>query len=448
MSDRILERLRAAWSRSDEIFDLVGSDALHERPISLRHPFVFYLGHLPAFGWNQVVRGLLGREGFQPLFDDLFERGIDPLEESASGAAGEQAWPPVTEILAYRDRVRDELCAALPAVRARSSQDVMAAGDRVYHVVLEHELMHHETLLYMLQQRGGALRGADAARPAWAAVAASRAGPEADTSAARPGAVAIPAGTASLGADFDAQPFGWDNEFPTQQVPVPGFSIDALPVTNARYAAFVADGGYADARLWPDGADEARRRLGLEQPHFWSRRDGQTFVRTLQGDVPWDQSASWPVSVSWIEARAFALWEGRRLPTEAEYHRAAYGTPEGTTRRWPWGDEPPAAQHGNFGMRRGAPVPVGSHPAGASAFGVHELVGNGWEWTSTRFGPLPGFDAYMPHYPGYSADFFDERHYVMLGASWATDAGLVRRSLRNWFQDRYPYVFTKFRCVD
>jgi len=153
------------------------------------------------------------------------------------------------------------------------------------------------------------------------------------------------------------------------------------------------------------------------------------------------------VYVSWAEARAYAQWKGLDLPTEAEFHRAAYGTPEGNVREHPWGDGAPCPDHGSFDFRDWAPTPVGSHFAGASAFGVHELVGNGWEWTSSVFAPYPGFTAYARTYPGYSADFFDGKHYTMLGASWATDGAMVRRSFRNWFQPHYPYVFAKFRCV-
>ena len=119
----------------------------------------------------------------------------------------------------------------------------------------------------------------------------------------------------------------------------------------------------------------------------------------------------------------------------------------GVERAFPWGDDPPTSRHGNFDFTRWSPDPVGSHPDGASAWGVHELVGNGWEWTESLFAPLPGFDAYIPGYPGYSADFFDGKHYVLKGASWATASDLIRPSFRNWYQARYPYVFAKFRCV-
>jgi len=159
------------------------------------------------------------------------------------------------------------------------------------------------------------------------------------------------------------------------------------------------------------------------------------------------QVSSWPVYVTVAEARAFAAWRGKRLPTEAEFHRASYSGPDGSDSRYPWGDAPPTGRHGNFDFASWSPEPVGSHPAGASRWGVEELVGNGWEWTDTAFAPFPGFTPYMSRYPDYSKDFFDGKHFVVKGGSWATAAELLRPTFRNWYQGHYPYVFAKFRCV-
>ncbi len=155
---------------------------------------------------------------------------------------------------------------------------------------------------------------------------------------------------------------------------------------------------------------------------------------------------AWPVYVSHAEATAYARWRGRRLPTEAEFHRAAYGTPAGGERPYPWGDAPPDATRGHFDFHAWDPAPVGSHPAGASAWDVHDLLGNGWEWTSTVFDGFAGFRP-MASYPNYSADFFDGQHYVMKGGSPVTARELLRRSFRNWFRPHYPYVYATFRCV-
>jgi formylglycine-generating enzyme required for sulfatase activity len=155
---------------------------------------------------------------------------------------------------------------------------------------------------------------------------------------------------------------------------------------------------------------------------------------------------SWPVYVSLAEAMAFAKWSGARVPTEAEFQRAAYGTPEGTERHHPWGDAVPTAAHGVFDFNSWDPEPAGSHPDGKSAWAIHDLVGNGWEWTTTPFAPFAGFRA-SASYPEYSVDFFDGEHFVIKGASPATARELIRPTFRNWFRARYPYVYATFRCA-
>lgn len=414
-----------AWQRSDQIFARVDERALLSRPIPLRQPFLFYVGHLPAFAWNHLGRRVLGRPGFAPDFDSLFQAGIDPPDDADTGSRDDAAaWPSYDAVLAYRDRVRDEL---------RMLLDEPKLGD-VLPMVLEHELMHHETLMYMIQRLPAESKGRLVEETAHL-LASLR--PERQR-------VRIPDGVAHLGTRSDD--FRWDNERPELEVHTPAFSIDSLPVTNREFLEFVTAGGYADRRLWTEDAWAWRERRGVVRPCSWTGEDGDGRVITPFGDVSFDQAADWPTSVTHCEAQAFARWSGARLPTEEEFHRAAFATPDGRLREHPWGDAPPSPEHGNLGFDHWGPTPVGSHPAGASAFGVHELVGNGWEWTATPFRPFPGFEP-QDGYPGYSADFFDERHFVLLGGSWATDRRLVRRSFRNWFQPHYPYVFSKFRRV-
>ena len=231
---------------------------------------------------------------------------------------------------------------------------------------------------------------------------------------------------------------------PAAVEPVPAFRIQRHDVTNADYLEFVQAGGYSDARWWRS-EDWAWIRTGdVRHPLFWEP-DGDgwqwrgMFDRmTLPG--------AWPVWVSQAEASAYARWRGLRLPTEAQYQRAAFGSPDERPRRHPWGDAAPDPARGVFDFNSWDPEPAGSHPAGQSAWGVHDLVGNGWEWTSTPFAPFPGF-AVRPSYPEYSAEFFDGEHFVMKGASPATARELLRPSFRNWFRARYPYMYASFRCV-
>ena len=425
-----LERLQRVWRRSDSLFGHLGDRAWLEQPIPLRQPFVFYLGHLPAFAWNHLGRGLLGRSAFHEELDLLFERGIDPTGVDAYATRAE--WPALGAVVEYRDRVRASLVDAL------SDPGFPRAGLEVVAMVAEHELMHQETLQYMFQELDHALKRAAPEPPRRPAVEAGR----------RSRAIEVPEGDVVLGARPGSLPFGWDNEFEAHRVRVPAFAIDELPVTHAEFREFAEAGGYADPALWREEDWAWRSRRCLQRPHAWVGDGKDLRVRGLFEDVPFAEAARWPATVSWAEASAFARWCGARLPTEAEWHRAARGTPEGPEHCWPWGDEPPAERHGSFHFRERSPLPVGSHPGGARAWGAQELVGNGWEWTATVFAPFPGF-APLRRYPGYSADFFDGAHFVLLGASWATDESLLRPSFRNWFQPHYPYVFSKFRlCRD
>jgi ergothioneine biosynthesis protein EgtB len=435
MSESIADRLRACWSRSDEIFDRVEPDVLFEQPISLRHPLIFYLGHLPAFAWNQVCRGVLGTASFRPEFDSLFERGIDPMGVDEFESSSE--WPPVDEVFRYRDQVRRELLDAVEQVADRADGDPLAERGRIFEVAIEHELMHQETLLYLLQQLPF-----DHKRRRLAPMPKYR-----FDGAATSATIAIGGGPVVLGAGFDAIPFGWDNEFPELELEVGDFVIDRTPVRNSEFEGFVEDGGYGRRELWRDEDWRWRQRVGLDHPVFWTRENGEGAYLSMFDSFKLDQVADWPVYVSHAEAEAYCRWRGGRLATEAEFHRAAFTTPDGGVRAFPWGEESPAERHGNFDFRHWAPTPVGCFSDGNSAWGVSELVGNGWEWTATVFAAYPGFSAYIPSYPGYSADFFDGLHYVMLGASWATPTQLIRRSFRNWFQRHYPYMFAKFRCV-
>lgn len=428
--DRGLARLESAWRRSDALFEVLTPEALLARPIGLRQPFIFYLGHLPVFAWNHLGRRLRGQPAFHEGLDELFARGIDPLDEAAAPATPTESWPSASDVRAYRDGVRGALRTEFGANRERRTRE-----RRLLAMVAEHELMHHETLLYML----AALPLAQKVRPDGVEYPFDR--------QVEPGSkVEVAGGRVRLGAEREALPFGWDNEFPAHEVDVSAVQMDVAPVRNAEFLRFVEDGGYARRELWTPEAWAWRERYHIEHPFSWLRAGGGWTQRTAFDHLSLARAGEWPVYVSYAEASAYARWRARRLPTEAELELAAHGTSD-RPRAFPWGDAAPGPEHGNFDFQHWSPTPVGSHPAGASLEGVLELVGNGWEWTSTVFGPHPGFQR-MPEYPGYSEDFFDGAHYVLRGASWATDRALVRRTFRNWFQPHYPYVFAKFRLVD
>ena len=394
----LVDDYRRIRERTKSLFAIAREEAYYVRPIRLRNPIVFYEGHLPAFGVNTLLKLARGERGIDARFEQLFERGIDPedvahVDESAS-------WPARAEVQAYVAEAEKRVAHALANPRG-TPLELQAAL-----TILEHEVMHQETFLYMLLNLPYELK----VQTAKSERSVAR---DLRPSQIEQRLIDIPAGSATLGADPGT--FGWDNEFPQHRVHVDAFSVSPLNITNREYLEFI-------------GA------TGSKSPHFWS----DNLFRGMFARTPLDMDA--PVWVTHEEATAYAQWRGMRLPTEAEYQRA-WGDA-----RFPWGDDEPAARHGNFDFRSWDPTPAGSHPAGVSPWGVHDLVGDGWEWTSTPFAGFDGFEP-MQTYPRYSADFFDGRHFVMKGASPFTGRELIRRSFRNWFRANYPYVPGKFRLA-
>jgi ergothioneine biosynthesis protein EgtB len=417
--------MQTARMRSDEIFSLLGSESLYERPIAERHRLVFYLGHLETFDWNLICAGGFGMKSLNPEFDRLFAFGIDPTNGNLPNDTARD-WPREAEIRDYNNRVRT----ALDSCFGKSSDDLL------FRVAIEHRLMHAETLAYLLHGLPYSMKKSPI-------VAEDAVTPPA-TPPVTPRQVAVSGGMATLGLDRASGEFGWDNEFDVHQVNVPAFSIDVYKVTNGQYLEFVRAGGYKERTFWSQSSWEWITASEMQHPKFWKPVDGGWQCRTMFADVEFQPS--WPVYVSHAEAEAYCRWKGKILPTEAQYHRAAFGAPDGSERPFPWGDILPQPQHGNFNFQRWNPTPVNAHPSGQSAFGVEDLMGNGWEWTSTVFAPFRGFEPF-PFYPGYSAEFFDGSHYVMKGGSPRTSMLLLRRSFRNWFQPRYPHIYASFRCV-
>ncbi|HTC34236.1 MAG TPA: SUMF1/EgtB/PvdO family nonheme iron enzyme [Bryobacteraceae bacterium] len=412
-SRALQERLDSARKLTDYVFSLLKPEALYSRPIPERHRLIFYLGHLEAFDWNLIARKTLDVPSFHPTFDKLFEFGIDPpVGQVASDEPSD--WPIVDEVRGYNQRVRRAL-----------DQLIDQAPEEIIHVALEHRLMHAETLAYLLHNL-----------PYDQKVRKGTPVPFSVKLLSNP-MIEIAPGTATLGQKPGA--FGWDNEFTEHQVDVPAFRVSKHKVTNGQYLDFVRAGG-------------------ASPPHFWAERKSphstRWFYHGMFSPVPLPLNA--PAYVTHAEATAYARAAGKSLPTEPQFHRAAYTSPasfasEETSkpheRPFPWGHAEPNAKRGNFDFHQWDPLDVDAHPAGDSAWGVSQLVGNGWEWTATKFGPFPGFEP-RPFYPGYSQNFFDEEHYVMKGGSPVTAACMLRRSFRNWFRPNYPYVYASFRLVE
>ncbi|MBK5257542.1 MAG: SUMF1/EgtB/PvdO family nonheme iron enzyme [Vicinamibacteria bacterium] len=417
---------------------MIEDEAYYARPISLRLPIVFYEGHLPIFSFNTLVKRGLGRPGIDEQFEALFARGIDPHESLSSSVSGgterQPKWPTRTEVRALASEADRQILDALEHGDIEQPGNPLLERAEAAFCIPEHEAMHQETLLYMWHQLPyDVKRRPPAYRPNTGGVPPPHAW------------VNVGAGDATLGVDPAREEFSWDNERPACTVPVKAFRMERHNVTNERFMDFVEDGGYRDQRWWRPEDWAWVNAEKITHPPFWASEGGRWWWRGLFELIA--LPPSWPVYVSQAEASAFARWRSLRLPTESEYQRAAFGSPDGDERRYPWGDDQPTSRHGVFDFSNWDPEPAGSHPEGASAWGIEDLMGNGWEWTSSVFAPFPGFVP-LPSYPEYSADFFDGEHFVMKGASPATARELLRPSFRNWFRARYPYVYATFRCVD
>ena len=368
-------RYLSAWARSDELFGLIRDDRLLSKPIVWRHPFLFYVGHLPAFSWNQICGSILKWQSFNPHFDELFCRGIDPDVDTGECHWHPEVpdeWPTLKQTMDYRDRVRGVILEALDVVPRGFSNDVMAQGGRVFDMVLEHEYMHQETLLYMMQELPLDKKGRPARAPRYAfnSAPASR-------------SIHIPAGKARLGARFNELDFGWDNEFSAIAVDVPAFDIDSLPVTNGEFFEFVESGNYDQERFWLPADWKWKQLENKRHPNCWMKQEDSGFIgrcsiicrcrRRLVGRYTLASPKLGPSPVggakdyrrkrSFIVLLSTALTE-ERCPILGANRRRRCATAISIS-------------------LPGLPAPVGSHPAGASRWGVGELIGNGWELTDT-----------------------------------------------------------------
>jgi iron(II)-dependent oxidoreductase len=312
--------------------------------------------------------------------------------------------------------------------------------EEVYFVLLPvlHEDMHTEAFTYTRQTLG---YPPPRLSPVPGRAPAGGGGP-------LPGDAEIPGGTSLLGATPD-EPFVFDNEKWAHPVEVKPFALARAPVTQAEFAVFVHDDGYRRRELWSEEGWPWRETMGAEHPVYWQRVSNSGWLRRhfdkwvpLEADHP-------VIHVSWYEAEAYCRWAGRRLPTEAEWEVAAAAEPDPKggclsprKRRFPWGDGPPHPEHANLDWHAMGCLDVGTLPAGDSAFGCRQMIGNVWEWTSSDFLPYPGF--VVDPYKEYSAPWFGTRK-VLRGGSWATRSRLLRNTWRNFYGPDRRDVWAGFR---
>ncbi|GAC1346218.1 MAG: ergothioneine biosynthesis protein EgtB [Myxococcales bacterium] len=396
------------------------------------NPILWELGHLAWFQEYWTLRRARGRPPRHAQGDALYD---------SAKVAHDTRWDlpllPRAEVLSYLSQT---LAASLAALGTDPDRDAY-----FHRLALCHEDMHGEALVYTRQTlRYPAPPGVppapaagSSAAPGLASPGSADASPAARQTGPLPGDVEIPGARFLLGAPRGS-PFVFDNEKWAHPVEVERFRIARAPVTNGQLAEFVEAGGYRDDRFW--SAEGARARAGLDLPAYWQRAPGGGFLeRRFQTVAPIRPHCP-AIHLSWFEAEAYCRWAGRRLPTEAEWELAA-ATPEGRT--FPWGEAAPDPDRANLDGARGGVVDVAAHPAGDSANGCRQMIGNVWEWTATDFQPYPGFVA--DPYKEYSEPWFASPHKVLRGGCWATRGRLLRNTFRNFYPPDRRDVLAGFR---
>ncbi|MFC8508122.1 ergothioneine biosynthesis protein EgtB [Streptomyces sp. NPDC057411] len=421
---RAVTALTAARARTALLTSCVDDSELVAQHSPLMSPLVWDLAHIGNQEEQWLWRAVAGKEALRPEIDSLYDAFQHPR-------ATRPALPLLApaEARSYAADVRGRVLDVLDGALLEGSPLVDAGF--AFGMIAQHEQQHDETMLITHQLRKGP------------AALTAPAPPKTHTSGPMASEVLVPGGTFTMGTSDE--PWALDNERPAHTRIVPAFFIDTVPVTNGAYLAFMADGGYREERWWrPEGWRQIREH-GIEAPLFW-RQDGGRWLRRRFGvtePVPEDEPV---LHVSWYEADAYARWAGRRLPTEAEWEKAARHDPAaGRSRRYPWGDADPEPVHANLGQRHLGPAPAGSYPEGASPLGVRQLIGDVWEWTASDFLPYPGFRAFP--YKEYSEVFFGPEHKVLRGGSFAVDPVACRGTFRNWDLPVRRQIFSGFRTA-
>jgi len=425
LQEVLAEQLAEARQRTRWLLRDVSDENLYRQHDPIMSPLIWDYGHVGNYEELWLLEKASGRGLSDRAIYDMYDASLHPREERPSLNLLDREGAD-----RYLDAVRGVVLEALEAADLEGG-DPLLGGGFVYHMILQHECQHNETMLQTLQLMQGA-----GYRP--------EAGVEPPDGHPTDEMVHVPGGPYVMGTDDTA--WALDNERGAHEIEVDDFYLDKTPVTNRAYLEFVEDGGYEREKLWsPEGwawikdkRISAPRHWYQREPHsWWTQRFG--FDEPLSMDAP-------VVHVCYYEAEAYARWSGKRLPTEAEWEKAASWDPElGTKRPYPWGDESPTAERANLDQLAFGPADTGAYPAGASAYGILGMIGDVWEWTTSDFAPYPGFESFP--YREYSEIFFGPDYKVLRGGSWATRPYAIRNTFRNWDYPIRRQLFCGFRCA-
>jgi len=427
----------AAWVRNarENTFALVADltdEQLLGPKLAIVNPFLWEIGHVAWFQEKWVLRGAAGLSPLRANGDALYDSAAIPHD-----TRWDLPLPSRQETLAYMREVRDLVIERLE----RGNVD----DNERYFICLSvfHEDMHNEAFTYTRHTLGyppPAISTSDLGSRRSGTTTARPAGPH-------PGDVEVPGGRFLLGA-LPSESFVFDNEKWAHPVTIMPFAIARAAVSQAEFVAFVEEKGYLRRELWSDDGWRWRERERAEHPLYWKREGGGWLRRDFNRWVLVEPHRAM-LHVNWWEAEAYCRWARCRLPTEAEWEAAASAEPAASgrelsqaKRRFPWGNDPPAPDRANLGWRAMGAVDVGALAAGDSAFGCRQMIGNVWEWTSSDFGPYPGF--VTDPYKEYSEPWFGT-HKVLRGGAWTTQPRLLRNTWRNFYPPHRRDVWAGLR---
>jgi len=425
LKEVLAKQLAEARRRTRWLLHEVSDENLYRQHDPIMSPLIWDYGHIGNYEELWLLERPFGKGLSNRTLYDIYDASLHPRDERPSLDLLDRGGAD-----AYLDAVREAVLEELEAADLERD-DPLLKGGFVYRMVLQHECQHNETMLQTLQLMRG-----EGYRPV-----AKVELPEGESTDEM---VYVPGGPFVMGTD-DTE-WALDNERPAHEVELAGFYLDKTPVTNRTYLEFVESRGYERSELWePEGwawLEEERisapKHWYQSEPHsWWTQRFG--FDEPLSPDDP-------VVHVSFYEADAYARWAGKRLPTEAEWEKAASWDPvSGTKRPFPWGESPPTLGRANLDQLAFKPAGAGAYPAGANAYGVLGMIGDTWEWTASDFAPYPGFESFP--YREYSEVFFSPEYKVLRGGSWATRPYAIRNTFRNWDYPIRRQLFCGFRCA-
>jgi gamma-glutamyl hercynylcysteine S-oxide synthase len=424
--DVVVTELQEARERTRFLLEGVSEKDLAVQHDSIMSPLIWDYGHIGNYEELWLLQKAHGKVLSKRELYDMYDASLHPREERPS--LNLLDWASANR---YLDAVRKAVLEVLEDANFDADDPLLKDGF-VYNLIIQHEHQHNETMLQTLQLKKGEGYKPEARveLPAGGTIKEEM--------------VTVPGGEFIMGTDDRVRAL--DNERTAHVMYLPDFLIDTTPVTNAAFAEFVEDGGYERPELWKSAGWEYIKEESIGAPKHWYQPEPHSWWTERFGfDEPLNPAAP-VVHVSWYEADAYARWAGKRLPTEAEWEKAASWDPlTGTKRLYPWGNDEPTAAHANLDQLSFSPAEVGAYPAGASAYGALGMIGDVWEWTSSDLHAYPGFEAFP--YREYSEVFFGPDYKVLRGGSWATRPGAMRNTFRNWDYPIRRQLFVGFRCV-